>query len=263
MPPLVVPVSSCRRANGACDRLQRASANHPNHGATLGATLSCQGDLAAAGCASAGDHAPRARHRRRKHARLGRHLLRGLGGSRGRARHQHACSAETPQPPLSGRGRSLLRRSFLRNRERDPHDIPCEVWLLQSACSRAMASLLPPRACGLPRREKASHRWLPLSVATPGWSPRKARPRGTGWIAFRESGSCALECVFARIRLGVSCLEGGPSLDRLPQHFAAPDSPKHGDYQGKVGATGFEPATFRPPAECATRLRHAPVTGQS
>src|SRR5919109_5056807 len=29
-------------------------------------------------------------------------------------------------------------------------------------------------------------------------------------------------------------------------------------YQGKIGATGFEPATFRPPAECATRLRHAP-----
>src|SRR3954465_1299799 len=26
----------------------------------------------------------------------------------------------------------------------------------------------------------------------------------------------------------------------------------------KVGATGFEPATARPPAECATRLRHAP-----
>src|SRR3954470_19114722 len=25
-----------------------------------------------------------------------------------------------------------------------------------------------------------------------------------------------------------------------------------------VGATGFEPATFRPPAGCATRLRHAP-----
>src|SRR3954447_23050014 len=25
-----------------------------------------------------------------------------------------------------------------------------------------------------------------------------------------------------------------------------------------IGATGFEPATFRPPAECATRLRHAP-----
>src|SRR3954462_5079052 len=26
----------------------------------------------------------------------------------------------------------------------------------------------------------------------------------------------------------------------------------------EIGATGFEPATARPPAECATRLRHAP-----
>jgi hypothetical protein len=26
----------------------------------------------------------------------------------------------------------------------------------------------------------------------------------------------------------------------------------------QVGAVGFEPTTFRPPAECATRLRHAP-----
>jgi hypothetical protein len=30
-----------------------------------------------------------------------------------------------------------------------------------------------------------------------------------------------------------------------------------------VGATGFEPATFRPPVECATRLRHAPRSAQS
>ena len=29
VPPLVVPVSASRRANGACDRLRRASANHP------------------------------------------------------------------------------------------------------------------------------------------------------------------------------------------------------------------------------------------
>src|SRR3954468_16446147 len=28
-----------------------------------------------------------------------------------------------------------------------------------------------------------------------------------------------------------------------------------------IGATGFEPATARPPAECATRLRHAPRAG--
>jgi hypothetical protein len=30
-----------------------------------------------------------------------------------------------------------------------------------------------------------------------------------------------------------------------------------------VGATGFEPATFRPPAGCATRLRHAPGGSES
>jgi hypothetical protein len=29
-----------------------------------------------------------------------------------------------------------------------------------------------------------------------------------------------------------------------------------------VGATGFEPATFRPPAGCATRLRHAPLSAR-
>ena len=28
-----------------------------------------------------------------------------------------------------------------------------------------------------------------------------------------------------------------------------------------VGAAGLEPATFRPPAGCATRLRHAPRRG--
>ena len=30
-----------------------------------------------------------------------------------------------------------------------------------------------------------------------------------------------------------------------------------------IGATGFEPATARPPAECATRLRHAPWCAES
>jgi hypothetical protein len=30
------------------------------------------------------------------------------------------------------------------------------------------------------------------------------------------------------------------------------------EYADLIGATGFEPATFRPPVECATKLRHAP-----
>src|SRR3954454_18272990 len=29
--------------------------------------------------------------------------------------------------------------------------------------------------------------------------------------------------------------------------------------RSKVGETGFEPATARPPAGCATRLRHSPI----
>ena len=32
-----------------------------------------------------------------------------------------------------------------------------------------------------------------------------------------------------------------------------------GERRGMVGATGIEPATARPPAVCATRLRHAPI----
>ena len=30
------------------------------------------------------------------------------------------------------------------------------------------------------------------------------------------------------------------------------------DARTSIGAAGFEPATFRPQTECATRLRHAP-----
>src|SRR5580693_2986529 len=35
---------------------------------------------------------------------------------------------------------------------------------------------------------------------------------------------------------------------------------KHADLQAfsRIGETGFEPATARPPAGCATRLRHSP-----
>jgi predicted Zn-dependent protease with MMP-like domain len=33
--------------------------------------------------------------------------------------------------------------------------------------------------------------------------------------------------------------------------------------RSEVGTRGFEPPTTRPPAECATRLRHVPIRGQS
>ena len=38
-------------------------------------------------------------------------------------------------------------------------------------------------------------------------------------------------------------------------------SPQFSFYlQQKIGATGFEPATSRPPAERATKLRHTPIS---
>ncbi len=45
--------------------------------------------------------------------------------------------------------------------------------------------------------------------------------------------------------------EGGLAGRNLHSHPSAPPP-------APIGAAGFEPATFRPPAECATRLRHAP-----
>jgi hypothetical protein len=73
--------------------------------------------------------------------------------------------------------------------------------------------------------------------------------------ALEETAIWAFELALARIRLGVSCVERTPSLGRLRPRSAALNARKHRDYQGKVGATGFEPATFRPPAECAIRLQ--------
>jgi hypothetical protein len=67
--------------------------------------------------------------------------------------------------------------------------------------------------------------------------------------ALEETAIWAFELALARIRLGVSCVERTPSLGRLRPRSAALNARKHRDYQGKVGATGFEPATFRPPAE--------------
>src|SRR5215204_4408308 len=48
---------------------------------------------------------------------------------------------------------------------------------------------------------------------------------------------------------GFRALTRAPSLDRLTHASAAVGRPKYGVYQEKVVATGFEPATFRPPAE--------------
>jgi hypothetical protein len=67
-------------------------------------------------------------------------------------------------------------------------------------------------------------RWRPHNTCTKAWDTSE-HLRGT---AFQRTGS--------RSRFDSVC------------------NPTRGS-QGKIGATGFEPATFRPPAECATSVR--------
>jgi hypothetical protein len=57
-------------------------------------------------------------------------------------------------------------------------------------------------------------------------------------------------------RLRVSVGRNWTQLD--PRSSWAAEKPPQTPRFLSVGATGFEPATFRPPAERATRLRHAP-----
>src|SRR5215210_9468950 len=49
------------------------------------------------------------------------------------------------------------------------------------------------------------------------------------------------------------------SLQNLPAFRDSDVLRGPGEAPPKVGTAGFEPATTRPPAECATRLRHVPM----
>jgi hypothetical protein len=88
-----------------------------------------------------------------------------------------------------------------------------------------------------------------------------------------RTANCALECVRARIRLGVSCLERTPSLDRLRSQSPALDSPKHADTREKSGRLDLNQRPFGPQPnalpDCATprggrrRLRGTAYVGSS
>src|SRR3954447_21662847 len=56
-----------------------------------------------------------------------------------------------------------------------------------------------------------------------------------------------------------------PVLDPVARNGRCSEPAKALGYQGfrEVGETGFEPATARPPAGCATRLRHSPWSVES
>ena len=90
--------------------------------------------------------------------------------------------------------------------------------------------------------EQASIRAMPGTPAT-GRGDRSGSARGSShrasdvWRTASETGD----------RPGVQALSA--ALGRVARLQSGLSS---------IGATGFEPATARPPAECATRLRHAP-----
>ena len=52
------------------------------------------------------------------------------------------------------------------------------------------------------------------------------------------------------------CEDSRKQLRKLKKEFPNTVSETH--LSKKIGATGFEPATSRPPAERATKLRHTP-----
>jgi hypothetical protein len=66
----------------------------------------------------------------------------------------------------------------------------------------------------------------------------------------------------ARIPLTLSPVSlsyhGSPRLARFARRRSARGYPTPHGAKVCIGETGFEPATARPPAECATRLRHSP-----
>src|SRR3954454_11362916 len=122
------------------------------------------------------------------------------------------------------------------------------------------ASVEPPRGRPDPRQQHHAPRGLrPIHGGGP--RRRRSRSRGPGDRRPPDSfGARGRSCLSPQLSLTrdwrfhakqlPTRLERGASLEiekpLLKRLFAG------------VGATGFEPATARPPAECATRLRHAP-----
>jgi hypothetical protein len=150
-----------------------------------------------------------------------------------------------PPPPTGGGGRALSRGCADRGlsaarpgRPRGPrHHRPG---------GRAGRVVGPPE-------ERAALRRGPHAGRVNGIAPP---PEATSSLPDTQSGFLPLAILTGA---GTTC--GGPVTERRGFRPASP-----GDGCGSftaVGATGFEPATFRPPAECATRLRHAPFAVQS
>jgi hypothetical protein len=107
-------------------------------------------------------------------------------------------------------------------------------------------------------------RWRPHNTCTKAWDTSE-RLKGTAFLGAGSSSRSGSPCSPMGAQLGprtgprlnsTGVLVPGSRPQSRPSALAINGSRSaiHADYQDKVGATGFEPATFRPPAECATSV---------
>jgi hypothetical protein len=124
--------------------------------------------------------------------------------------------------------------------------------------SRVEGALARPLRRGLPCESERVADARPRRKWTPKLDPAQLRYRRG-----RRPESCRDAGVLLYARGGIDNALSGANPNRPPRSGKAiPHEQKTAANRAvrtEVGAVGFEPTTFRPPAECATRLRHAPV----
>jgi hypothetical protein len=130
-----------------------------------------------------------------------------------------------------------------------------------------MPAYLAGRSNRCPPRRSLGHRPLMIVRSWSESSGAEVEPDGSERAPRRLHSAETNEAwAWRRVRItldGGVPLEIGPQLDPAADAHYSPRCTKPPESQRfcSVGATGFEPATFRPPAECATKLRHAPFRG--
>ncbi len=188
----------------------------------------------------------------------------------------HLKQSSRTAPVSCDAGLSFARSSNrLKGCLRSAHSSPRQSPLSRAAGRRSGSRFrhLPPR--GRARRAKASVRVLEVdsdeALKLPGVTPSH---RATPWASRRTSeprGGSETRRWGVRGSCSAIPPKSGKSQTTPPGRLALelatagvrrwpPDDGNPGRKPGlsRIGETGFEPATARPPAGCATRLRHSP-----
>ncbi len=141
------------------------------------------------------------------------------------------CSRSAACRPRLGRGRSVLRTACVAlpsGPTLDPRRSIGGIWINRS---RPGDSEMRRRSSGTDpnRRQKPRHRACGITTV----------------FLWHRAG-----ITFASMSARIGDVRGNASLCGAMRN--------HARLFSDIGETGFEPATARPPAECATRLRHSP-----